>query len=52
MQWIGVRVTEDVAAIVEAAVACDPEMTRSRVVREALREYAETHGIEVPACPA
>ncbi len=46
------RVWGETAAIVEAAYARDPEMTQSRLVRDALRAYAREQAIEVPACPA
>ncbi len=43
------RVWGETAAIVEAARARDPELTQSRLVRDALRAYAREQGIEVPA---
>ncbi len=43
------RVWGETAAIVEAAHARDPELTQSRLVRDALRAYAREQGIEVPA---
>ena len=49
VSFVGVRVPDDVSVIIETAVAGDPEMSRSRVVREAVREWAERRGIEVPA---
>jgi hypothetical protein len=46
------RVWGETAAIVEHAVARDPEMAQARLVRDALRARAREQKIEVPACRA
>ena len=46
---IRARVSGDTVAVIEAALARDPELTRSRLVRDALRAWAREQGIEVPA---
>ena len=42
------RVSGETAAIVECALSRDPEMTRSRLVRDALQAWAREQKIEVP----
>jgi hypothetical protein len=45
---IRARVCGDTEAVIEAALARDPELTKSRLVREAVWAYAREQGIKVP----
>lgn len=49
MKFFGVKVSEDVLEIIDVALVRDREMTKGRLVREAVREWAVKRGIEVPA---
>ena len=46
---IRARVSGESAAIVERALSRDPEMTQSRLIRDALRAWAREQKIKVPA---